>query len=121
MILAIRGATTSNGNSVEEISECTTQMMKEIIESNNLNENDVISILFTATSDLDQQYPSICVREDIGWTNTPILNFEEKNVLNSMKNCIRVLIYFNSNKDKTMVNHVYLNGAKKLRTDLLNK
>lgn len=121
MVLAIRGATTSNGNSAEEINECTTQMMREIIKSNNLDEIDVVSIMFTATADLDQLYPSVCVRENIGWINTPILNFEEKNIVNSLKKCIRVLIHINSDKQKSMLNHVYLKGAKKLRPDLLSK
>jgi len=121
LVLAIRGATTSNGNSAEKINECTLQMMREIIKSNSLEENDVISIMFTATADLDQLYPSVCVRKNIGWLNTPILNFEEKNIVNSLENCIRVLLHINSDKQKNMINHVYLKGAKKLRPDLLSK
>ncbi|MCD5413828.1 MAG: chorismate mutase [Clostridiales bacterium] len=121
MVLAIRGATTSDGNSLQEINECTCQMMKKIIEANSIIEDDVISILFTATNDLNQLYPSVCVREILGWVNTPILNFEEKYITNSIKSCIRVMVYINSTKSKKSINHIYLKGAKELRRDLLSK
>ncbi|SHJ80321.1 chorismate mutase [Tepidibacter formicigenes] len=116
--LAIRGATTVNHNKKEEILSETAILMEKIIKMNNLKEEDIISIIFTMTKDLDKVYPSVAVREIMGITDIPILNFEEKYIEGSLKKCIRVLIHINSDKEKNEIVHVYLNDAKNLRLDL---
>lgn len=120
-VRGIRGAITVQENTPEAIEEATFEMMKEIIRLNSINEDDVISIIFTTTRDLDQQYPSVVIRKRFNWTNTPLLNFEEKHIVNSLEKCIRVLIYINTDKEKEDMVHVYLREAQKLRPDLCLK
>ncbi len=120
-IIGIRGAITVNENSTVAIDAASYEMMKKIIELNSIVEDDVISITFTMTKDLNQRYPSVIVREKLNWKNTPILNFEEKDIIHSLEKCIRVLIYAYSDKAKKDVAHVYLKEAEKLRPDLCFK
>ncbi|QUH20747.1 chorismate mutase [Alkaliphilus sp. B6464] len=120
-VRGIRGAITVKENTAQQIEDATYEMMNEIINLNSINENDVISIIFTATKDLNQQYPSTIIRSHFNWRDTPILNFEEKDVVNSLEKCIRVLIYIHTDKEKKDMVHVYLREAKNLRPDLCLK
>ena len=117
-VLAIRGATTVSCNSRDEILKETAILINTIINENNLEIDDIISICFTMTKDLDAVYPAVAVREELGIVDIPLLNFEEKYIVNSLEKCIRVLIYINSNKNKCDINHIYLNKSKSLRPDL---
>ena len=117
-VLAIRGATTVDNNTIDEIMVATTELMKNIIDTNKLDIDDMISICFTMTRDLDKIYPAVAVRENLNIVDIPLLNFEEKYIENSLEKCIRVMIYINSNKSKCDINHIYLNNAKKLRMDI---
>lgn len=116
--LAIRGATTVKKNNKQEILDETKILIEKIIKLNNLVAEDIVSIIFTMTRDLDEIYPSVAVREIMGIKNIPLLNFEEKYIKGSLPKCIRVLIHINSNKRKDDMIHVYLNNAKNLRLDL---
>ncbi|CAH2213722.1 chorismate mutase [Tepidibacter aestuarii] len=116
--LAIRGATTVEKNEKTCILNETKILIQKIIDMNNLKQEDIISIIFTMTRDLDEVYPSVAVRELLGLNDIPLLNFEEKYIKNSLNKCIRVLIHVNTEKEKNKIVHIYLNEAKKLRTDL---
>lgn len=118
MIWAIRGAITIEENSIEAVKNGTLELMTELIRTNDLREEDVISIFFTSTKDINVVYPSVFVREDLGWSSTPILNFEEKEIIGSLSLCIRVLLHVSTNKDKLQMKHVYLRRAKALRPDI---
>lgn len=118
-VLAIRGATTVSSNTSEDILKETTMLINNIVNENDLNEDDIISMCFTMTKDLDKVYPAVAVRENLGLVDIPLLNFEEKYIQRSLEKCIRVLIYINSNKSKSDIKHIYLNEAKSLRPDLL--
>lgn len=117
-ILAIRGATTVESNTKEEILKETSNLMKTIIKENNLDVEDMISMCFTMTNDLDAVYPAVAVRDILNITDIPMLNYEEKYIQGSLRKCIRVMIYINSTKTKKDVKHIYLNKAKELRKDL---
>ena len=117
-ILAIRGATTVESNTKEEILKETSNLMKTIIKENNLDVEDMISMCFTMTNDLDAVYPAVAVRNILNITDVPMLNYEEKYIQGSLRKCIRVMIYIESNKTKKDVKHIYLNKAKELRKDL---
>ena len=118
MIWAIRGAITIEDNSEEAVRNGTNELMSEIISQNKLTEDEVVSIIFTGTKDIDSKYPSAVVREDLGWVDTPMLNFDELDIKNSLKLCIRVMIHINTNKGKLEMKHIYLKNAEKLRPDL---
>lgn len=117
-VLAIRGATTVKSNDKEEILNETTRLINAIITRNELDKEDIISMCFTMTSDLDKVYASVAVRENLNICDIPMLNFEEKNIVGSLQKCIRVLIHINTGKTKKDIIHIYLNEAKNLRVDI---
>jgi chorismate mutase len=119
-VLAIRGATTVENNLKEEILKETAKLINSILNNNNIKKEDIISIIFTMTKDLDAAYPSIAVREMLNITDVPLLNFEEKYIVGSLQKCIRVLININTTKEKKDIQHIYINKAVNLRKDLIH-
>ncbi len=120
-VLAIRGATTVSSNTKEKILKESSILIKEIIDKNQLCTDDIISMCFTMTRDLDKVYPAVAVREILNITDIPLLNFEEKYIEGSLEKCIRVMVYINSDKNKQDIKHVYLNKSEVLRQDIVNK
>ena len=118
-VLAIRGATTVNSNNKEEILKETSKLIEAIILKNNLNTDDIVSMCFTMTKDLDAVYPAVAVREILDIHDIPMLNYEEKYIQGSLNKCIRVMMHINTEKTKSDINHIYLNNAKNLRKDLI--
>lgn len=119
--LAIRGATTVNSNNRDEILKESAKLIETIISKNDLNNEDIISMCFTMTKDLDAVYPAVAVREILNISDIPMLNFEEKYIQGSLNKCIRVMMYINTEKTRKDIKHVYLNEAKNLRKDLINQ
>lgn len=117
-IRAVRGATTVKENTKEAILFETGYLLKEIMEKNSLKNEDVISIMFTATDDLNTAYPAAAARK-IGITNAGLLDYPELKVAGGLKMCIRVLMLTEAIVPQSEIKHVYLNGARVLRTDLL--
>ena len=114
---ALRGAITVDNNTREDILEGTTLLLKEIIERNNLKTDDMISVIFTATPDLNAVFPAVAARE-LGITNVSLLDMQELSVPGSLQKCIRILLHFNTDKKNNELKHVYLRGAAVLRPDL---
>lgn len=119
--LAIRGATTVTSNNKDEILKESAKLIGKIISKNDLNKEDIISIYFTMTNDLDAVYPAVAVREILNISDIPMLNFEEKYIQGSLNKCIRAMMYINTEKTREDIKHVYLNEAKNLRKDLINQ
>ena len=117
MVRGIRGAITST-NTVEDISNDTALLVNRIITENNITEDDIVSILFTMTKDLNAVYPAKAVREH-GFKYVPFMCYQELDVENSLKNCIRVLVNVNTEEKPDEIHHIYLKGARVLRPDLL--
>ncbi len=117
LVRAIRGATTVIENSRDAILEGTRELLEQIIERNNLNNADIISAIFTLTSDLNAVFPAVAARE-LGWNDIALMCTNEIDVPGSLKSCIRVLIHFNTDKTNSDIKHVYLKGAAVLRPDL---
>ncbi|HHV28883.1 chorismate mutase [Acetivibrio mesophilus] len=117
MVRAVRGATTVANNNADEILSETQRLLCEMAQRNELKEDDIISIIFTLTKDLDAVFPAIAAR-NIGWTSTALMCMNEIDVPGSLEKCIRIMMHVNTDKDKKDIKHVYLNGAKVLRPDL---
>lgn len=117
MVRAVRGATTVANNNANEILSETQRLLCEMAQRNELKEDDIISIIFTLTKDLDAVFPAIAAR-NIGWTSTALMCMNEIDVPGSLEKCIRIMMHVNTDKDKKDIKHVYLNGAKVLRPDL---
>lgn len=117
MTASIRGAITVEANEKELIYEAAAEMMKEIIESNNIKIDDIVSIMFTATNDLDKAYPAVAVRQ-MGITGAALMCVQEMYVEGSLRKCIRVMVTVEGDYDRKNLKHAYLRGAVNLRPDL---
>ncbi len=117
MIRGVRGATTVDHNSRRAIIEATQELLGEMIAANGIVEDDVASILFTATPGLDAAYPAAAARE-LGWTRTALMGFQEAHVIDGLQQCVRVLIHWNTDKPMDRIQHVFLRDAAQLRPDL---
>ncbi|MCP4050085.1 MAG: chorismate mutase [bacterium] len=116
----IRGAITIDSNSKTDILEGTKLLLSKIIELNEIDKEDIASIFFSATDDLDQAFPAISAR-NVGLTDTALLCFNELKIAGSLEMCVRILLHLNTEKKQSSIKHVYLRGAKKLRPDLIQQ
>ena len=90
--------------------------MKEIVDRNALEPRDVVSCIFTATNDLNAEFPAVAARA-IGFDRVPLLCAREMGVPGALPHVIRVLIHYYAPDDHSAT-HVYLGEASELRTDL---
>ncbi|MFD1885081.1 chorismate mutase [Paenibacillus wenxiniae] len=114
----IRGATTVTRNDRQEILGETLVLLREIVERNQFDPEDVSSIWITMTADLDAAFPALAIREMDGWGMVPLMCAVEASVQNSLPQCIRLMIHINTTKTQQEIRHVYLNEATRLRPDL---
>jgi len=117
-VRAIRGAITVNENSREAIEEATQELLKEIVEKNQLAPEQIISALFTLTRDLNAGFPAAAARKLPGWNLVPMLCAGEVDVPGELPMCIRVMLHCHISKTREEIRHVYLRGARVLRPDL---
>ena len=116
--VSIRGAITADNNISSDISAATVELFEKIIETNNINIDDIIHIIFSVTKDLNAIYPAKALRDKFDLSDTPLFCVQEADIHGALEKCIRVLILTNSDLAKKEVKHVYLKGAKVLRPDL---
>ena len=110
----IRGATTVDANTREDILASTKELLRQMVQANGVQEEDVACILFTTTSDLNAEFPAAAARE-LGLSHAPLLCSHEIDVPGSLPMCLRVLILFNTEKSAQDIDHIYIKGAKNLR------
>lgn len=116
-VRAIRGATTVSENSVEAIREAVTELLDELERRNPIDPDDIVSVTFSVTRDLDAMFPAAIARERSLWQNVPLLDVQQMHVEGSLERCIRCLIHINT-PDPFKIHHPYLRQAKHLRPDL---
>ncbi len=116
-VRAIRGATTVSDNSIAAIREAVTELLDELESRNQLVADDIISVTFSVTKDLDAVFPAAIARERPHWHNVPLLDVQQMHVEGSLQKCIRFLVHVNLPSHQTQVYHPYLRGAKNLRPD----
>ena len=115
-ISAIRGATTSKGNTVREIENSVVELINELISRNSLEPKKILSITFTVTKDLDACFPASIARKCFGLDSVAFLDCQQMYVPNDVDFCIRLMALVISPSGAT-INHPYLRGASNLRTD----
>jgi len=115
-ITFIRGATTASGNSVSEIKVAVVELIDELILRNNLIKENLLSITFTTTRDLDACFPASIARKCNGLDSVAFLDCQQMYVPEDVDFCIRIMAQVLLPVKKT-VKHPYLRGASKLRTD----
>jgi monofunctional chorismate mutase len=113
----IRGAIGVEANTAEAITEATHELLEQIVAANDLQRDDVSGVIFTATLDLDTAYPARAARE-MGWAHVPLLCMQEMSVVDGLSRCIRVIIFWNTDRSAEKIRHVYLGAAQILRPDL---
>lgn len=112
----IRGATTVEENSAEAILQATRELLFIMIRANDISPEDVGSVIFTTTKDLNATYPALAARQ-LGWYDAALLCGHEMEVPNGVARCIRILVHWNTFKNPKDIIHVYLHRAKGLRPD----
>ncbi len=116
-VRAIRGATTVSENTIPAIRDAVTELLDAIETHNQLDPNEIVSVIFTATRDLDAIFPAAIARERPYWNNVPLLDVQQMHVEGSLERCIRVLIQINTPKPQIEIHHSYLRQAQNLRPD----
>jgi len=115
-ITFIRGATTASGNSINEIEDAVVELVNELISRNNLIKTNLLSIVFTATKDLDSCFPASIARKFNGLDSVAFLDCQQMHVTNDVKFCIRIMAQVLL-PPNFPVKHPYLRGASELRAD----
>jgi chorismate mutase len=116
-VRALRGATTLDEDERGHLFARTQELIAAIFARNELTEDDLISIVFTATDDVRSAFPAEAARE-AGITHVPLLCARELDVEGAMARCVRVLVHAYTSRSPAELRHVYLHGARQLRTDL---
>jgi len=114
----IRGATTIDTDTKEEVLSATRELLDVILAANpGLQVDEIASALFTTTEDIASAYPALAARQ-MGWDFVPMMCAREIPVPGGLPKCIRVLIHWNTDKKQNEIQYVYLREAVKLRPDL---
>lgn len=111
---AIRGATTIENDSAEQIRERVKELLTEIKAKNSLNYEDIICIMFSNTDDIRSFYPAKAARE-ADFSVCALYSSVEPDIEGSLKKCIRVMLLCETEEKPVPV---YLHGAAALRKDL---
>jgi len=115
-VRGIRGATTAEANTREAILAATDELLRLMIDANRVCAEDVASVFFTTTNDLDADFPALAARA-LGWHDAALMCGHEMNVPHGLPMCIRILIHWNTPVRADEVQHVYIKGAAHLRPD----
>ncbi len=112
----IRGATTVERNTAEDILEATRELLATIVEANDIDVDDVASAIFTTSPDLNATFPAVAAR-DFGWDSIALICTHEMGVPGALEHTIRVLVHYNTEKSAKEIRHVYLRRAVELRPE----
>jgi chorismate mutase len=116
-VRALRGATTLDLDDADHLRERVHALLDELFARNDLTNDDVISILITATPDIHSEYPATVARS-WGLPDVPLIGAQEMDKPGGLPRCVRLLAHVHSERSKAEMRHVYLEGAKVLRNDL---
>ncbi|HVX18088.1 MAG TPA: chorismate mutase [Acidimicrobiales bacterium] len=116
-VRALRGATTVDHDTPEEIEKRVVALLREMFDRNGVDHDDLVSILFTATDDLHSTFPATAARS-IGLGDVPLICARELDIEGGKARCIRVMAHLETERTRSELHHVYLEGARDLRDDL---
>ena len=112
----LRGATTSSDNTAASIKDAVSELVDALMEQNQLQPSQLVSVTFSVTTDLDACFPAATVRHREGWDAVALLDVQQMAVHGDLARCIRLLAHAWIPEDKP-VHHPYLRGAARLRPD----
>ncbi len=113
----IRGATTISQDNPDEIRAAVAELLNQIESRNSLKRDEILSMVFSSTSDIHSFYPAKAARE-AGFVSCSLFSAQEPEIDGGLALCIRVMIFVEKN---ITPRHVYLRGARVLRKDLVQK
>jgi chorismate mutase len=116
-VRAIRGAVQVDANDSAAILGGTSELVTEIMTRNQLTQADVISVVFSATTDLNAEFPALAARK-LGFQDVPLLCCAEIDVPGAMPRVVRLMMHVETAAPRSAVQHVYLRGAAALRLDI---
>lgn len=115
-VRVLRGAISVPQNTRLSILAATEELLRALVEANDIQPSSLVSVTFTATPDLDQAYPTEAARK-MGWTEAALLCVQEMKVVNSLPMCLRVSILWETDRTQSEMRHCYLGEAADLRPD----
>ncbi len=116
-VRAIRGATTAAANTPEAIREAVAELLDDLEARNQLDPAEIVSVVFTATRDLDAVFPASIARARPCWNDVPLLDVQQMHVPGAIERCIRILLHVNTPLTQHAIAHSYLRNARRLRPD----
>lgn len=117
-VRGVRGATTADENGRDAIVEATTELLNEMLRQNDIDSDDLAAVQFTTSPDLVAEFPAVAAREALGWQFVPLINAVEIDRPGAQTLCIRILMFWNTDRAQSEIKHVYLKEAVRLRADL---
>ena len=117
-VRGVKGATTTDGTLAKHVLTATEQLLNRLIEENGIDQDDVAAVQFTTSPDLVAEFPAVAARQRLNWNDVPLMCGHEMDRPGALPQCIRILILWNTEKAQNEIQHVYINGAVKLRPDL---
>lgn len=117
-VRGVRGATTADSNERDSVLSATAGLLKEMLALNEIDADDLAAVQFTTSPDLVAEFPAVAAREELGWKYVPLLNAVEIDKPGAQQLCIRILMFWNTDRAQSEIKHVYLKDAVKLRADL---
>lgn len=116
-VRALRGATTVDVDRVAHVTERVQALILAMLDRNNVDKDDLISILFTATDDIRSVFPATAAR-GVGLGDVPLICARELDIVGGTPRCVRVMMHLSTDRPRADLHHVYLEGARGLRDDL---
>ena len=120
-VRGIRGATTADANTPEAITQATDELLRALVDANEIEVPELAFAYFTTTRDLVAEFPAKAARE-LGWLDVPLLCGHDMDVPlpnpRAVGRCIRILLLYNTERPQSAMRHVYLRGATAIKADL---
>lgn len=113
---ALRGATTAASNTQAAIAEVVQELVLALLQRNQLDPEQLLSVTFSVTADLDACFPAAIARRLPGWDGVALLDCQQMAVQGDLPRCIRLLAHAWLEAERDPL-HPYLRQASGLRPD----
>jgi chorismate mutase len=116
-VRAVRGAIQLDADDRDHLLASVEELIREILDQNEIESEDLIAMILTATPDLRSEFPAVAARA-LGIGDVPLICAQEIDVVGALPRVIRVMVHVHSTRTRAEIRHVYLRGAAALRRDL---